>query len=326
MSATIDAPTPPRPSNAAAAGAVAGDVFARLAASWLAEAGGAASPALAREVAAHVRALLAAFAYERTGAPAGWQRFTPDDLRAGIVVDAGGAPLTLRPRGFDLARDSILPGARRHRAVLYRQGDAPHFVLAFEGSGSDVWRRGMFGPDIVDWVNNFSQGLGQASPFYDAALAVAREVQTGLGGRAELELAGHSLGGGMAAYASILTGLPATVFNAAGVSPTRLREAGAGPDAAADLIGGRPLVEAYVVEGDILNTEVLALGRALLGGTAPVAVGAAYRIDNPEAPFGFGALFDLDPKIEAHVDYVPLLQEQIFSRAAQALGRVPALS
>jgi len=143
MSATIDAPTPPRPTNAAAAGAVAGDVFARLAASWSAEAGGEASPALAREVAA---------------------------------------------------------------------------------------------------------------------------------------------------------------------------------------VGGRPLVEAYVVEGDILNTEVLALGRALLGGTAPVAVGAAYRIDNPEAPFGFGALFDLDPKIEAHVDYVPLLQEQIFSRAAQALGRVPTLS
>jgi hypothetical protein len=83
------------------------------------------------------------------------------------------------------------------------------YYLAFRGTEkedlSDVWA------DIV-------QGVGWRSSQHEQAVRLAEEVNAKLR-NARLELAGHSLGGSLAAAAAYATNLNATTFNPASVSP-----------------------------------------------------------------------------------------------------------
>jgi hypothetical protein len=82
---------------------------------------------------------------------------------------------------------------------------------------------GIFG----DWLDNFAQGLGFRSKQYMKAIDFALLEQSdaaNVGMRFVLN--GHSLGGGLAAAASAVTGAPAAIYNAAGLNPMTLRYAG----------------------------------------------------------------------------------------------------
>ncbi len=71
----------------------------------------------------------------------------------------------------------------------------------------------------VDWRNNIQQGLGLSSRQYQQAVDFANKW-TAIDGN-NVRLTGHSLGGGLASYASIRTNLPATAVNAAPLALNR---------------------------------------------------------------------------------------------------------
>lgn len=143
----------------------------------------------------HVQELagLADDSYHYSGAPDGWTR---------VESIAG-------PEGF--------------YAVVYRDPSGAT-VLSFRGSqapGSDF--------DSDDWAQD-AMNAGDLPTAQGAwAVRTALEYQRDYGGRGATEITGHSLGGSLAATASIATGIPATTFNAAGV--------GAGNHTLANLAG-----------------------------------------------------------------------------------------
>lgn len=71
----------------------------------------------------------------------------------------------------------------------------------------------------VDWRNNIQQGLGLSSRQYRQAVDFANKWKAIDGNN--VRLTGHSLGGGLASYASIRTNLPATAVNAAPLALNR---------------------------------------------------------------------------------------------------------
>lgn len=119
------------------------------------------------------------------------------------------------------------------RAVALQPVDANDHrtVLAFSGSDEGV-----------DWVNNFEQGAGLASAQYGEAAAFADKYKQNGDGR-DVILTGHSLGGGLASYASIKTDLPATAVNSA---PLALNHLGFNP---ADALR----ITQYYVPGEALS-------------------------------------------------------------------------
>jgi len=67
-----------------------------------------------------------------------------------------------------------------------------------------------------DWNDNIAQGIGLTPEQYDQALAFTQKIQAEAAASGEtVALTGHSLGGGLATYSSIETGLPATAINSA---------------------------------------------------------------------------------------------------------------
>ncbi len=131
-----------------------------------------------------------------------------------------------------LEPSDLSPEDSPFRAALYASGpaDNPSYVAAFRGSAS-----------IDDWSHNMLQAFGMPSRSYNSAI----KLGTNLADYTDnLSLTGHSLGGGLASAASVVTGKPATIFNAAGLN--------------AATTGGFPSLQApvtaYHTADDILST------------------------------------------------------------------------
>lgn len=166
--------------------------------------------------------------------------------------------------GLGLSEPALLaflqPNQSGFRAEIYLPdpdvlGPGYRPTLVFKGSANEV-----IGPDgtprstaVEDFfANNFPQSVGLQTDYYDRAMELAVELQSR---GVSFDLAGHSLGGGMASAASAVTGMRAVTFNAAGVHPetaSRFSEDN----------GGFPLydtgrnVTAWQVQGDLLNAGV----------------------------------------------------------------------
>lgn len=97
----------------------------------------------------------------------------------------------------------------------------------------------------ADWRNNIQQGLGLNSRQYQQATDFASRHQAAGG---NVILTGHSLGGGLASYASIRTGLRATALNAA---PLALNHLGGNPLRSA--VRNNPRITQYYVPGEVLT-------------------------------------------------------------------------
>jgi hypothetical protein len=127
--------------------------------------------------------------------PPGWQRISDQQLAA-AGIDA--SLLSESKSGFD--------------AALYRNSDG---LVALALNGTDQAR---------DWKSNLRQGIGLDDVQYDQAVALARQAKAAFGD--DLVISGHSLGGGLAATAAMVTDTPAVTFNAAGVHDTTLQRYG----------------------------------------------------------------------------------------------------
>ncbi len=127
------------------------------------------------------------------------------------------------------------------RAMLYRSRDEQEIVVVYRG----VRRTNI----LQDSQTCLSQGLGFGAAIYQQAIELAIAVVEAYGDK--VIFTGHSMGGGLAASASIVANRPAVIFNSAGVHPATLK--GFGLDNAT-IEERLTAIENYYVPGEWLST------------------------------------------------------------------------
>lgn len=143
---------------------------------------------------------------------------------------------TVRNAGIDPA---LLHDEKSGFDAAFYQDANGHVALAF--CGTDEGR---------DWNPNVRQGLGLEDPQYESAIALADQAKQVFG--KNLVMTGHSLGGGLAAAASMVNDVPAVTYNAAGVHDHTLERHGLDAQAAKDY-AKEGLIRGYHVDNEILT-------------------------------------------------------------------------
>lgn len=114
--------------------------------------------------------------------------------------------------------------------------------------------------DLQDWVNNGQQALGQVSAQYtqsvNNAVVLAKWAHDN---GYTLSFTGHSLGGGLANANALATGLPATIYNPAGLSNGTISN-----DPRLNLSNSSN-VTAYIVRGEPVDYLNIKLGTPVRG-------------------------------------------------------------
>ncbi|QDH71705.1 DUF2974 domain-containing protein [Lysobacter alkalisoli] len=142
----------------------------------------------------------------------------------------------LRAAGID---PSLLHDGKSGFGANFYSNDQGHVVLAFTGTDEGK-----------DWKHNFRQGLGLRDVQYDQAIALGGQAKRAFGD--DLVITGHSLGGGLAAAASMIHEAPAVTFNAAGVNNRTLERYGFDASVLKQE-AEQGLIRSYAVKGEILT-------------------------------------------------------------------------
>jgi type VI secretion system secreted protein VgrG len=145
------------------------------------------------------------------------------------------------------------PEGSSYRAAIY-QDEKGKTYLTFRGTENKE--------GFKDWKENLLQGAGMKSEHYNQAKQLA-ETLSDVVGTENLEIIGHSKGGGMAAAAGIVTGAKTTTFNPAGVHSKTV--------AGSSMANASAIVDSYIVDGEVLNwvqdNRAVVQGGAVLAGT-----------------------------------------------------------
>jgi len=182
------------------------------------------------------------------GPPPGWKNISDD-------------PEALKKYG--LTPDQLEQPPSEFRAQMYKPdpavfGNDIKPTVAFKGTTFS---------SMADWKNSGAQALGLEADYYKKAVAIGGNLaKTG----ADVQITGHSLGGGLASAASGASGLNGTTFNASGL------ERGTIVDSGGTVIPSK--INAYRVSGEILtSTQEFSLGSALaaygIGGVVGGVIG-----------------------------------------------------
>ena len=155
--------------------------------------------------------------------------------------------------GLGLLNDDLVDEESGYYSAIYkdkRDGAVKYIYV----------NRGTEGPPIgfdKDGGSNVSQNLGKSSQQHAIAMRNAKRLKARIDKLNEengppykpitLSFSGHSLGGGLASAQALATNLPANVINPAGLHKNTLETVGA------DLSQANELINAYIVEGEILN-------------------------------------------------------------------------
>jgi hypothetical protein len=151
------------------------------------------------------------------------QNDPPGELQTILKIDANSSAAAM------LYNDADRPDAHTDypgfKAVLYQDYAAVAdntFVLAFGGTDDQLGE--IFAGNPPDWLENLGQGIGFRIEQYRHAMDVARAVDAARRGiEGTMTTTGHSLGGGLASAASVVTGASGITFNAAGLHENTLR-------------------------------------------------------------------------------------------------------
>lgn len=186
--------------------------------------------------------------------PPGWHEVGPEELRK-LGIDP--ALLEDKRTGF--------------HATLFRD-DNGRYVLSYEGTNVHD-----FGGDVLTDVKGAAATSEQVGQAIQAATTVKQRLMANGVTAGNFSLAGHSLGGELAAAGSIATGAKATTFNAAGLSYTSMtlaRESAIQNGFFTSDLDARARVENYSYSKDPLtNIQKIT--------TAPEAFGKQFRIEAP---------------------------------------------
>ena len=165
--------------------------------------------------------------FSRITEPPDWMQLSAPSRRSQL-------PEVLKDARFEDANTGF-------RAMLYQSKDAEEIVVVYRG----VRRTNI----LQDSQTCLSQGLGFGAAVYRQAIELAIAVVEAYGDK--VIFTGHSMGGGLAASASIVANRPAVTFNSAGVHPATLE--GFGLDNAT-IEERLKAIENYYVPGEWLST------------------------------------------------------------------------
>lgn len=171
---------------------------------------------------------------------------------------------------FDIPAEFLEKKECGFQAAVFRNGQ--RHVIAF--AGTDEWK---------EIGTNVAQAMGRESEQYRAAVTLATAAKLVFG--KTLCFTGHSLGGGLAALASIATDVPAVTFNAAGIHSKSFTRLGIEPKEA-QAAASEGLVRAYSVNGEVLTKvqELLPI---------PKAPGSRIRLEDPDPPKGITSMLPI---------------------------------
>lgn len=202
----------------------------------------------ARNNVAVERARLAEDAYKvgQGEPPEGWERVTGEALKK-----LGGTSEVFPQlrKAFKAAEydDGYYPELYKSKTSTFGE---ERYVLSFRGTQGKL-----------DGMADVVQAFGGETEQYTKAVKCAQKLKQVLGGK--LEITGHSMGGGMATAAGIVTSTPVWAIDPAGVHPATLERAG--KDYSRDQADN--YVHNFVAEGEILDTiQDPAVQRVVLGG------------------------------------------------------------
>lgn len=219
------------------------------------------------------------------------------------VSEIGSQP----PPGFKAATDAQLaamgidegdlkPEGSNFRAAVYvKDPDVwgpeprPQFVLAFRGTT----------PNREDWNNNFAQDANNESMYYHRAVALGEALRKS---NADVQIVGHSLGGGLASAAQGASGLGASTYNSAGLNPATVPRYSSGEGAERNAEPDK--INAIRVKGEALTATLE--GSGLVGMLASDAVGVKRDLEPATSESEFNQLKS-EGKIDIKEDYATYL-------------------
>lgn len=139
---------------------------------------------------------------------------------------------------MDVGKDGFQAG------VYTRTIDGVTFtVIAFAGTNN-----------TIDWLTNAKQGAGLKDSQYDYAVNLAYAFN----GAKNLSFVGHSLGGGLASLAALVTDRYAITFNAAGLSDGTLSRYNVSNK-------GTKKIDAFIIRGEVLNYLLSYIDQGAIG-------------------------------------------------------------
>lgn len=160
--------------------------------------------------------------------PEGWKDISDDDK-------------ALKRYGLN-AKDLTIGKNSGFRARVYDPdpsvfGSDLHPSLVFRGTRMN---------HLDDWKNNLQQGAGMESDYYRQAVKLGKQLKIA---RTQIDVVGHSLGGGLASAASAASGESAWTYNAAGLKDSTVMKYSGHPA----VKGAEHNIVAYRVKGEILT-------------------------------------------------------------------------
>ena len=187
--------------------------------------------------------------------PEGWHMFDPQEL-----AQVGVSP------------EMLLDPKSGFKAALYQSSfeQPPKLVIAYAGT-----------EDKPDILADLRQGIGLNEKQYNEAMKLADAVVKNVGKDA-VETTGHSLGGGLASAATVITGTKGYTFNAAGLHANTVKRPPYEVSRAA-MKEQTSLIDAYRSTADPLNNFQNGLGIPY-GIVAPKALGISHVVE-PAAPW-----------------------------------------
>ncbi|WP_063901356.1 PAAR-like domain-containing protein [Burkholderia pseudomultivorans] len=187
----------------------------------------------------------------RIDTPEGWNNVSGDPAKL--------AQYKLKPSDFSIPGTNFRAQVYEPDKEVFGNDFKPQVVF----QGTDKYK-------LSDWKNNLMQGMNKDSAYYSRAVSIGKALAKS---GADVNIVGHSLGGGMASAASRTSGIAATTFNAAGLNPSTVARYGGTP-VASD-------IQAYHVEGEILTAT-----QENSHGLMPTAVGEPHILPGQGGSLG----------------------------------------
>jgi hypothetical protein len=194
----------------------------------------------------------ASAAHEPASPGLGWIRLSehPELLKERLSVDWSKQQIHeyLQPDNSDFRAEIYLPDPRVYgsdvRPVIATKGSNGPIAVP-DGKGGMLLRQSA----LEDWIENARQGIGLESDHADRAMTLATDFQHDFHGA--FENVGHSKGAVGASAGAELTGMPAYIFNGAGLHPNTVQRYA--QQHHLQVLGTDKIIHSYHVQGEVLH-------------------------------------------------------------------------